>query len=1261
MIRLFRYSLLFFALWFGMSSTGLLWAHNNLDALKFSGQAPEKPYEVYLLAGTLQPEAGLNAIDRQLLAGQSEAARASGQGKIHALVQLTYIPDQQQEQALRSLGIELLEYIPNYTWVAAIPAENPAGVLDAPLVRWLGSWSAADKLHPYIREAAWNSYAIHPTEDKVMVMVLLHRDVPLERGAALAETHGGVALPSIAGVHGLTMWLPKTSLLGLAAEEEVAWIEEGEAPLSPNNDGARSDMHVDALYSAPYNLTGAGVRLFVFDGGTVMDTHTTFDPGTGSRVTIIDGGSVSNHPTHVAGTAAGDGNGTRAQGVAPGASILSAEYEQIFGSMLFWDNSGDIEADYDLARNSYNADLGTNSIGSNTASNGYDCAREGDYGVSSNMLDGIVRGDNITVGSPVIMTWANGNERGGGTSYPGRCGSNFLTTAPPSCAKNPIHIGAINSNNDTMTDFSSWGPCDDGRMKPVVVAPGCEMARPGTEGFIYSSLSTGINDFGGSGWCGTSMATPAAAGVVSLMLEQWRDLGYGGANDRPLPALVKALLIHSSRDLGVLGPDYIYGYGAVDAKAVIDLIRSGHPLAGPGAERWGTDSITHGANDTFTFTLPPDVAELKASLAWDDAAAAAYSAIALVNDLDLELVAPDNVTIHRAWTLNPAAPNTAAARGTNTRDNQEQVLVTNPAAGTWTIRVKGTTVPSGPQSYGLVISANYPTYDAATCTQQITNQTFETNTTGWTLSGAARVAAPAAGHGGFSLRLGGVNSAVHTAYTTVSIPSGAARAELNFYWYMTTNETPGHGYDNFYAEVRDTSGNVLQVKDFRSDGWTPSLWLKAENLDLTAWAGQTVRIYFYSATDSSLSTTFYVDDVSLQTCLAYTKNWWVGRTNAWNASSNWSEAELPGCATDATIPNPPLGGIYPTVNADVDVRNLTVKSGAQLNMSTNTLGVCGNWTLESGAALNASGGTVMFKGGVPQSIGGAASTAFYNLSILNASGANLALPASASGVEIQGGGLFSLAGNLLQVSGHWINHGTFSPAGGEVEFIGATWQMVGGLATTSFDNLKINSPGGVDLTQATTVNNLLTLSNGLLRLNDSNLLLGASATVGGSPSAGAMVVTNGSGELRKAFNATGLFTFPVGDNIGTTQYSPATLNFTSGSFAPGAYAAVRVGGQKFGGNLAATDFLARYWDVDQNGITSFACSTTFNYLDADIVGSEANIQGGRMDGAVWTLLGLVNSGANTFGANVSSFTIFTGLPAGVVSYPMFFPGLYRMP
>jgi len=56
------------------------------------------------------------------------------------------------------------------------------------------------------------------------------------------------------------------------------------------------------------------------------------------------------------------------------------------------------------------------------------------------------------------------------------------------------------------------------------------------------------------------------------------------------------------------------------------------------------------------------------------------------------------------------------------------------------------------------------------------------------------------------------------------------------------------------------------VVDNRNDGGLQAIWQQARNLDLTPWAGQTVRIAFQAVNDGSLATTFWVDDIALETC-----------------------------------------------------------------------------------------------------------------------------------------------------------------------------------------------------------------------------------------------------------------------------------------------------------------------------------------------------------------------------------------------------------
>ena len=831
-----------------------------------AGAAPPDPYEIRLLDRSFKP-APLPAAAQQALTRQAAGLVAQGQEKVHVLLQLRELPGPAERNELWRQGLDLGVYVSGSAFIASLPAEALGAVAARPDVRWLEVWGPERKLHPRVKAGEFAAWTIDPTRPEfVMLVVQLHHDVDLDNLYKIADELGAAAQGPIEGIHGMTVWVPRGRIADLAKIEDVLWVEEGPMPLSTTNDGARATLGGNVINAAPYSLDGTGVRVFVFDGGSVRATHETFNTGGPSRVTVIDATAASDHPTHVAGTVGGDGAptsaGGRARGLATDTTMLSAGYQQTGGTMLFWDNAGDIQADYALARNTHNADMGTNSIGSNTASNGYPCAREGDYDVSANLLDGIVRGDNPAVTGPMIMTWANGNERTGG-SPKARCGSNYVTTAPPSCAKNPIHVGALNSDGSSMTSFSSWGPCDDGRLKPTVSAPGCETGRVTGEAFIYSSLNTSNTAYGGTNWCGTSMATPATAGVVAMLIEDWRARGFGGANARPLPALVKSMLIHTARDLGQDGPDYIYGYGLVDGKGLIDLLRAGTGTLGTGTTNWGTDSATNASLDSFFVNVPAGTGELKASLAWDDAAAAAFAANALVNNLDLELVAPDGVTIHRPFVLAAANPHNPATTGTNNLDNQEQVLVTNPAAGNWTIRVRGTAVPTGPQTYGL----SYSTKAApGTCTP--TNWTYEAGNDGWTLTGASRQAAPAAGHGSFSLRFGAAVSTTHEATLDVAIPAGVTQAELSYWWYMTTNEVAasGFGWDFFSMEVRNTAGTVLAVMDSRNDGWRASSWMQQQNVDLTPWAGQTVRLAFRATNDSSLTTTFWVDDVNLTTC-----------------------------------------------------------------------------------------------------------------------------------------------------------------------------------------------------------------------------------------------------------------------------------------------------------------------------------------------------------------------------------------------------------
>ncbi len=260
----------------------------------------------------------------------------------------------------------------------------------------------------------------------------------------------------------------------------------------------------------------------------------------------------------------------------------------------------------------------------------------------------------------------------------------------------------IVNTNVVMTQFSSWGPTDDGRIKPDVVAAGEH---------IYSTdidQSTSTNDVNMSyrTVSGTSIAAPTVAGSLNLLVQLHRR--QVGTNNQPmLASTLRALAIHTADEAGDHpGPDYRFGWGLFNALSAANLMTN----------NFHSDSLAHikevplynirtvvtnGTTKDYTDYIKfPVVARgnepLKVTLCWNDPPPQTLPAPALdstkrmlVNDLNLYLtryttVTNSNTNIntsmtrYRPWVLDPANPARAARRGYNSRDNVEQVVVESP-------------------------------------------------------------------------------------------------------------------------------------------------------------------------------------------------------------------------------------------------------------------------------------------------------------------------------------------------------------------------------------------------------------------------------------------------------------------------------------------------------------------------------------------------------------------------------------------------------
>lgn len=607
-------------------------------------------------------------------------------GREHAFVQLRAIPDADQAEDLERAGVRLLQYAGELGYLATLDAQRISAsaadrfglLIDAQPMQL--EW----KLHPELTApggAAWMSRP-SPEGDVTVVYAAFFPDVdPADARAAVAAV-GGHVVDEVRSLNALVIEIPATAVIGLADFDAVQWIEPALPPLRPLNDGARTNCQADVVQSAPYALTGAGVVAMVYDSGRVRSTHFDF----GGRVTTHDTSPVQFHSTHVAGTLGGSGasSGGQYRGVAPGVLIESFGFQTMAsGAMLFFNNPGDIERDYEDAIELYGVDVANNSVGTLVEQNGYPCSIQGDYSLTSALMDGIIRG---SLGRPIAFALAGGNERTFAT-----CGNQYNTIPPSAASKNPIVVGAIHSDTSAMTSFSSWGPVDDGRIKPDVVAPGDEARN---DSIITSTSDACDNCYGG--FQGTSMATPVVTGLTALLLQDFRQQ-FANLPD-PLNSTYKMLLAHSAADLGNPGPDYQFGYGAVRAQAAVDQLRSGRFLEG---------AVQNTGAFRATVLVLPGETQLKVTLAWDDVPAAPNAAISLVNDLDLRVFSPaPGFVQHFPWTLDPQSPATPAIRTVaDHRNNLEQVVVDSPTPGVWFIEVVGTSVPAGPQTFSLGSSA----------------------------------------------------------------------------------------------------------------------------------------------------------------------------------------------------------------------------------------------------------------------------------------------------------------------------------------------------------------------------------------------------------------------------------------------------------------------------------------------------------------------------------------------------------------------------
>ena len=616
---------------------------------------------VYLQRGTLYPERDFHAPGPQGNGLPQEGG--------HYLVQFENPPSEEERLSLEMSGITVVRYLPENTYVVSIKKGTPsffqaATNLAGGIRRW-ESPAPIQKISPAIDQDAFPPNARY-AGGRVGVLVLFFDDVLDEEATELLTALN----PAIEIIRRevekiFLVKTPRGLITQIATLDAVEWVEPAPGPNNSVNATAAERINVDVIRTAPLSVLGTGVSVGIWDGGSVY-AHDDFD----DRLTVVDtAATVHWHSTHVAGTVGGSGLGNlNALGMAPEVLLYSFDWDFDADEMELWATNG-----IDISNHSYSTVTGWYYDGSVWINYG-----ASDFGRYTSLTR---RWDEVVYDTDLLVFKSAGNDRadccsGNDCPVEGSCDGPYDSIPPRGVAKNVLTIGAT-TDTDGMTSFSSWGPTNDGRIKPDLCANGTSL------------LSTYLNDQYVS-VSGTSMASPSAAGAAALLFEHFEHVN----GSPPSAAALKALLIHGAQDLGATGPDYRFGWGLIDAKASAEFISRN-------AWQHGTIDATGQINETH-FEVPEGMQTLKATLVWTDPAASVWVTLSLVNDLDLVLRDP-NGDEHDPWILDKDNPSSVATKDPNHVDNVEQVVVDTPISGTWTAEVRGYSVPLDPQNYIVIV------------------------------------------------------------------------------------------------------------------------------------------------------------------------------------------------------------------------------------------------------------------------------------------------------------------------------------------------------------------------------------------------------------------------------------------------------------------------------------------------------------------------------------------------------------------------------
>ena len=460
------------------------------------------------------------------------------------------------------------------------------------------------------------------------------------------------------------------------------------------------------------NITGSSMSIGMWDDAPVLDTHQEF----GDRVINHDTGLASSHATHVAGTIIARGFDHDASGMAFESTLHAYDWNNDLSELAIAADEGLLISNHSYGAaagwllNLYEDDkwvwMGDPSI-DNTQDYKFGYYDEESYSWdllannAPNLLIVKSAGNDRDDNGPQLGEeyWVFGTEPYLDDTYRSPDGD-YDSIAGSALSKNILSIGAVedlpwgyqNPSDIIMSSFSSWGPTDDGRIKPDLVADGV---------VLYSTNNISNDSYMSAS--GTSSSAPTVAGSLILLQEHYQNLNNSQAMQA---STLKALAIHTTKETGLtIGPDYQFGWGLLDTKAAAELITANQN----NSESIQELTLNNNENISISFNAS-GLSSIKATIVWNDPAATPLppnhnnTTSILVNDLDIRLNRVSDNEIFHPWVMQSNYEQ-GAITGDNIVDNVEQIFLDTPLEGEYVLTVshKGTLLDNT-QSFSLIVT-----------------------------------------------------------------------------------------------------------------------------------------------------------------------------------------------------------------------------------------------------------------------------------------------------------------------------------------------------------------------------------------------------------------------------------------------------------------------------------------------------------------------------------------------------------------------------